>query len=68
MRDLNTFFKKIHQPWNYYREEKQDFERFLTFLNVKISAKSKKKNELNEEFIAMWREQQSLWDVIFPLY
>ena len=43
MRDLNTFFKKIHQPWNYYREEKQDFERFLTFLNVKISAKSKKK-------------------------
>ena len=32
-----------------------------------MSAKSKK-NELNEEFTAMWREEQSLWDVMSPLY
>ena len=24
--------------------------------------------ELNEDFIAMWREEQSLLDVIYPLY
>ena len=44
MRDLNTFFKKIYiyQKWKYYREEKQDFKRFLIFLNIKMSAKSKK--------------------------
>ena len=27
-----------------------------------------KKTELNEEFITMWREEQSLWDVMSPLY
>ena len=48
------FLKKIHQKWKYYRIEKQDFERFLIFLNIKMSAKSEK-NELNEEFIAMWK-------------
>ena len=32
-----------------------------------MSAKSKK-NELNEEFRAMWREEQSLWDVMSPFY
>ena len=32
-----------------------------------MSAKSKK-IELNEEFIAMWREEQSLWDVMSPFY
>ena len=26
------------------------------------------KIELNEEFMAMWREEQTLWDVMFPLY
>ena len=46
------FFRKIHQKWKCYREEKQDFERFLVFLNIKISEKSKK-GELNEEFVAM---------------
>ena len=59
MQDLNTFFKKVHQKWKYYRGEKQDFERFLIFLNIKLLTKLKK-NELNEEFIAMWREEQSL--------
>ena len=43
----------------YYSEEKQDFERFLIFLNIKTSAKSKK-IELNEE--------QSLWNVMPLLY
>ena len=38
----HVFFKNIHQKWKYYREEKQDFERFLIFLNIKMSAKSKK--------------------------
>ena len=67
MQDLNTFFKNIHQKWEYYREEKQDFERLLIFLNIKMSAKSNK-IELSEEFMAMWREEQTLWDVMFPLY
>ena len=61
------FFKSIHQKWKYYREEKQDFERLLIFLNIKMSAKSNK-IELSEEFMAMWREEMTLWDVLFPLY
>ena len=40
---------------------------FLILLNNKMSAKSKK-IELIEEFIAMWREEQSLWDVLPPLF
>ena len=32
-----------------------------------MSAKSKK-FEFKDEFIAMWREEQSLWDVMSPLY
>ena len=32
-----------------------------------MSAKSNK-IELSEEFMAMWREEKTLWDVIFPLY
>ena len=41
-----------HQKWEYYR----DFERLLN------------KIKLSEEFMAMWREEQTLWDVMFPLY
>ena len=26
------------------------------------------KVELSEEFMAMWREEQTLWNVMFPLY
>ena len=50
----HVFFRNIYQKRKYYREEKQDFQRFLIFLNIKMSAKSKK-IELNEEFKAMWR-------------
>ena len=32
-----------------------------------MSAKSNK-IELSEEFMAMWREEQTLWDVMFPLH
>ena len=32
-----------------------------------MSAKSNK-IKLSEELIAMWREEQTLWDVMFPLY
>ena len=32
-----------------------------------MSAKSNK-IELSEEFVAMWREEQILWDVMSPLY
>ena len=39
----------------------------IKFLNIKMPAKSKK-IELNEGFIAMSREEQSLWDVMSPLY
>ena len=54
---LKKYTKNIHQKWKYYREQKQDFERFLIFLNIKMSAKSNK-IELSEEFIAMWKEDQ----------
>ena len=47
--------------------KKQDFERFLISLNIKMSAKSKK-IELNEEFRAMWREKEGLWDIMPPFY
>ena len=39
----------------------------LIFLNIKMSAKSNK-IELIEELTAMWREEETLWDVMFPLY
>ena len=26
------------------------------------------KIDLSEEFMAMWREEQTLWDVMFPFY
>ena len=32
-----------------------------------MSAKSNK-IEVSEEFMAMWREEQIFWDVMFPLY
>ena len=48
-------------------EEKQDFERLLIFLNIKMSTKLNN-IELSEKFMAMWREGQTLWDVMFPLY
>ena len=48
------FLKKVNQKWQYYRDEKQDFERLLIFLTTKMSAKSNK--------------EQTLWDVMFPLY
>ena len=32
-----------------------------------MSAKSNK-IDLSEEFMAMWREEQTFWDVMFPLY
>ena len=31
-----------------------------------MSTKSNK-IELSEEFMGMWREEQTLWDVVFPL-
>ena len=40
----------MHQKWKYHRKEKQDFERFLIFLNIKMSSKSNK-IELIEEFM-----------------
>ena len=49
------------------QRRKQDFERLLIFLIMKMSTKSNK-IELSEEFMAMWREEQTLWDVMFPLY
>ena len=52
----------MHQKWKYYREKKHDFERFLIFLNNTMSAKSNK-IELSEEFMVMWRDEQTLWDV-----
>ena len=39
----------------------------MIFLDIRISAKSNK-IELSEEFMAMWRKEQTLWDAMFPLY
>ena len=61
------FLKNIHQKWEYYREEKQGFDTLLIFLNIKMSAKWNK-TELSEEFVATSREEQTLWNVMFPLY
>ena len=36
------FLKIIHQKWEYYKEEKQGFERLLIFFNIKMSAKLNK--------------------------
>ena len=65
-RSEHVFLKNIHQKWKYYREGKQEFERFLIFLNIKVSEKSNK-IELSENFMAMWRDEQTLWNVISPL-
>ena len=46
----------MHQNWKYHTEEKQDFERSLIFLDIKMSAKSNK-IELSEEFMVMWKEE-----------
>ena len=43
---IRCFFKKIRQKQKYYKEEKTDTERFLIFLNIKMSGKSKKMNSL----------------------
>ena len=57
MCEISTLFlKNVHQKWEYCREENQGFERFLIFLNIKISAKSNK-IELSEEFMAMLRDE-----------
>ena len=57
-------FFKIDHKWKYYREVNQDLERFSIILSTKMSAKSKKKLKI----IAIWREEQSLWDVMSPSY
>ena len=49
------------------QRRKQDFERHLIFLDIRISAKLNK-IELSEEFMALWREEQTLWYAMFPLY
>ena len=49
----------MHQTWKYHTEEKQNFERSLIFLDIKMSAKSNK-IELSEEFMVMWKEEQAL--------
>ena len=41
-RSEHAFFKKNQQKRKYHKEEKQDFERFLILLNIKMPAKSKK--------------------------
>ena len=41
--------------------------RLLIFLNTKVLPKSNK-IELSEEFVAMWREEQTHWYVMFPLH
>ena len=53
--DLNTFLKNIHQNWEYYREEKQGFERLLILLNIKLSAKLNKLNSVRS--LWLWGEK-----------
>ena len=55
----------VRPKWNEFPICTSAMCRSSTF-NIKRSAKSKK-IELNEEFIAMCREEQILWDVMTPL-
>ena len=52
-------------------DEKQDFERFLIFLNIEKKSKKlefKIEFKLNEEFVAMLREKQRCQvPFVFPL-
>ena len=59
-------FKKHIKKGN-ITEKKNKTLKDLIFLNIKMSAKSNK-IDLSEEFMAMWREEQTFWDVMFPLY
>ena len=67
MQDLHTFKKNTSKVEILQRRKNNTLERFSIFLNIKMSAKSKI-IELNEEFIAMWRGEQNLWDIMSPLY
>ena len=49
----------MKRKWKYYREEKQEFEIFLMFLNIKMLTKSSQ-IKLNEELIDMLREKHSI--------
>ena len=60
------FLTNIHQSAN-ITETKNKTERFLVYLNIKMSAKSNQ-IELSEEFMVLWREEQTLWDIVFTLY
>ena len=66
MQDLNTFLKKYTSKVQIL-ETKNKNERSLVFLNIKMSAKPNK-IELSEEFMVMWREKQTLWDVMSTLH
>ena len=61
------FFKKGVLKSGNITEKKNKTLKDLIFLNIEMSAKLNK-IDLSEEFMAMWREEQTLWDVMFPLY
>ena len=65
--DIWTRFLKKHIKSGNSAEKKNKTLKDLIFLNIKMSAKSNK-IELIEELTAMWREEETLWDVMFPLY
>ena len=51
-----------------HTSKKEMWQRRKTRLWKILILEKSKKIELNEEFIAMWREEQSLWDAMSFLY
>ena len=62
VQDLNTFFKKNTSKLGILQRRKT-----IMFLIIKMSAKSNK-IQLSQEFMAIWRKEQTLWDIMFPLH
>ena len=56
VQNFNTFFNKHSSKVGILQRRKA--RPWKTFNKI----------ELSEEFMAMWREEKTLWDVIFPLY
>ena len=65
--NFHPIFFNFFQKWKYYKKEKQEFGRLLIFFTIKMLGKSKKV-ELNEDFVAIWREEQSLCDIMSSLH
>ena len=68
MRFEYVFLKTYIKSGNITEKKNKTFNRILIFVIIKMSAKSNKIELSDDEFMAWWREEQTLWDVMFPFY